>query len=486
MIPLARRTLLKGAVATGLAGLAPRGIAGRTAPSDGDIAVRLLERYHPGLLRYQSASEWRQRADLFARTYDGHRYPPAQFVELARLLGAIRCSHTHINPANQSDAAIARHFAQGSRLLPFRFQWRGGRMIVTGDPHGTGLPVGQEIAEIDGGPVATILAAMLPMTRADGDLDHKRRALLSLEGSGEMETFDWLAAPLVNWRDTVTLGLGARGGRIERRRVPTITLAERRAAAPPPLPRDEATPWWTLARRGDVALLRMWSWAVFNTAWDWQGWLDARIDDLARDGTRALVIDLRGNEGGLTECGDRLLARLAATAVELPETRQLSRLGVVEDEDRPYLSTWDESIYAIGRDFPDAGNGLRRVPAPEARAIEPVGPRFAGSVAVLVGADNSSATGTFAHAVKANRLGLLVGQETGRNRRGGNGGAFLFATLPASGWSFDIPLIASHVEGHQPDRGTLPDVPVPLAATVRDDGVDVMLEAALRALGRSG
>ena len=47
---------------------------------------------------------------------------------------------------------------------------------------------------------------------------------------------------------------------------------------------------------------------------------------------------------------------------------------------------------------------------------------------VLVNAANSSATFQFAKLVKDNQLGTLVGQPTGGNQRGINGGAFFFAT----------------------------------------------------------
>ncbi len=483
-----RRGMLMATGAAAALGTAPlaRAAQGQAQQSEGAIAVRLLERYHPGLLRYQSVRDWQQRASGFAASFDRETRPAARFVKLARLLGAIRCSHTHINPFNQSDEMVARHYATGSRLLPFDFEWRGGRMFVTGDPHGVGLEGGREVSTVDGGGVLAIQAAMLPMTRADGGLDNKRRALLSVGKARRFETFDWLAAPLMNVRETVVLGLGRRGQRQELRRVPTITLAGRRAVAPPPLPRDADMPWWTMETRGDIAVLTMPSWAVFNTRWDWKGWLDTAMDGIARDGTRALVIDLRGNEGGYFDCGRALLERLAAAPVPLPAEQRLSRLGTVAEEDRPYLTTWDDSLYTIGAAFRAAGNGFREVPREGDRTIRPRGQRFAGPVAVLVGADNSSATGIFAEIVKAHRLGLLVGQETGRNRRGGNGDAFFFARLPRADLGFDIPLVASHRRGFHADRGTLPDVPVPLAATLRTDGVDVTLEAALRSLGARG
>ena len=65
-------------------------------------------------------------------------------------------------------------------------------------------------------------------------------------------------------------------------------------------------------------------------------------------------------------------------------------------------------------------------------------PRYTGRVWVLVGADNSSATFEFAQVVQRNRLATLVGQPTGGNQRGINGGAFFFVRLPKSGIELDL------------------------------------------------
>lgn len=58
------------------------------------------------------------------------------------------------------------------------------------------------------------------------------------------------------------------------------------------------------------------------------------------------------------------------------------------------------------------------------------------------------------------RLGTLVGEQTGGNRRGINGGAIFFVGLPASGVEVDLPLIAYWPETPQPDAGIMPDITV--------------------------
>jgi hypothetical protein len=80
--------------------------------------------------------------------------------------------------------------------------------------------------------------------------------------------------------------------------------------------------------------------------------------------------------------------------------------------------------------------------------------------------------------VKDTSLAALVGQTTGGNRRGINGGAFCFLKLPKSGLVVDLPLIASFPTTPQPDAGILPDLVVPIIADAIAADRDNALEAA--------
>jgi C-terminal processing protease CtpA/Prc len=80
-------------------------------------------------------------------------------------------------------------------------------------------------------------------------------------------------------------------------------------------------------------------------------------------------------------------------------------------------------------------------------------------MAVLTSPQNSSATFQFASLVRDTGLGTLIGETTGGNQRGINGGAFFFARLPESGIEFDVPLVGFFPEGSTPpDAGLAPDI----------------------------
>ena len=354
-------------------------------------------------------------------------------------------------------------------------------MVVTGDPHGVGLAPGTRVVRVDAQSTREILAALMPLARADGGNDAKRRDLMEVRGEDEFEAFDLFYPALFGMGPRAELSLVHPDGRRERRTVATVDRAARLATRPadPPKGSDQAV--WTFERRGQAALMTMPGWALYDSKWDWKGWIDQRFAEMARDHVRGLVIDLRANEGGL-DCGDEIIARLIDRPLPADAARRLVRYRAVPQDLRAPLDTWDKSFLTLGAKatpvdarflaLPAAGNGGSATIAPK--------PRFAGKVAILTSATNSSATFGFAQRIRDHRLATLVGQTTGGNRRGINGGAYFFVRLPESGLEFDLPLIGYFPETPQPDAGIIPDIAVPLTAAALAAGRDEALARALQ------
>lgn len=472
---LTRRTFL---ASTGAALLtAPAILKAQPGGEDARILERAYTQLHPGLHRYASPRQVAERFAALGRALSASPDLPGKFLALSRFTGSVRCGHTYANFHNQRRAVSEALFTRRDRL-PFHFRWLGGRMIVTRDTERLGLAPGTEILAIDGRPAGAILRSLMPLARADGGNDAKRRALLSVEGIESYESFDIYFPLLFPMRGSdYELRIRPPSGTVRTLRAVPIDLAQRRSAMPAEPARD-ANPGWTLEHRGGTAIMTMPGWALYNSRWDWRAWINAAVEDLARRGSRALVIDLRANEGGL-DCGDQVIAHLIERPLAPPPYERRVRFREVPADLRPVLDTWDRSFDRLGAEAVAMSGGFLRLPREADAAIQPLRPRFAGRVFVLTSATNSSATFQFANLVRTAGLATLVGETTGGNRRGINGGAFYFLRLPESGLEADLPLIGYFPSTPQPDAGIVPDRPVAASATDIAAGRDAVLDRAL-------
>ncbi|SBV50223.1 peptidase S41 [Xanthomonas bromi] len=443
---------------------------------------------HPGLYRYAIEQQVAQRfADL--RTELEHGATLGQtYLAISRLTASVRCGHSFSNFVNQPEP-IQHALFPGNRLLPFHFRWLQGRMVVSRNGSDQpGLVPGTEVMSIDGVAASQILAALMTVARADGNNDAKRIAQMEMQGFARIEAFD-VYLPLLFPQISANPVLEVRtpGATVRRAlRVSGIDTAQRNAMAPQRA-RDSATPAWTLAMdSADLAILRMPDWALYDSRWDWHAFCARSFARLAERKVPALVIDLRGNEGGL-DVGSVLLGYLAAGKVAVPPLRHLVRYRRLPDALAPYVTTWDRSFrdwraraVAYDRRFytldPARGSVAQRY-------LPLRTPHFNGRVFVVTSAENSSATFDFAQQLQRNGLATLVGQPTGGNLRGINGSAFFFLHLPNSKIEVDMPLVGQFPTSAQPDRGVLPDVSVHLTAQDLQHGRDVDMDA-VRALLR--
>lgn len=469
-------------------GLAASGVAGSVfgasmQASDVLQDIEILKqalKLHPGLLRYSSEKQIASRLASLQVEWLAARDLQMRYLALSRFLAAIRCGHSYCNFFNQRKAVASELFDRPTRL-PFHFAWIGGEMIVT-RAFDSGLPVGTRVASINGQSAIALRRSLMPCIRADGGNDAKRVSLLEVRGDDSIETFDvfqGLVAPPLAGRHR--LGVRLPDGRQRTLELPALALAARRAQMAPEAKEDDAPQWqWTLREDG-IAVLTMPGWALWNSKWDWKAWLDERLDSLS--GARGLVIDLRDNEGG-EDCGDAILARLIDAPFEPPKIEQRLRFRRTPEALDPYLDTWDDSFRTLGEGATPLPDGFfLRPKGAEALRIEPHGRRLKLPVRVLTSPVNSSATFQFASNMRALGAGMLVGQATGGNRRGINGGCFFFVRLPASGIEFDLPLVGYFPTAPQPDAGLLPDLLVEPAVSDIIDGRDPVLLAAIRSIG---
>ena len=449
------------------------------APKMSDLSIiRDALKLHPGLYRYQSPATFEKRFADFSESWNQSSELMHRFLALSRFTAQIRCGHSHCNPYNQSNKVVAALFDRKTRV-PFSFRWLDRKMVVIGDAGAAaGIARGSVIERLNGKKPSEMLTSLMAYARADGSNDAKRIAQMDMRCTDELETFDIFQGLLfppgpnghqVTWCDPA----GKRHSVI----LPTIDLATRKEQTPSR--KDDGPIWDWQVRPDGVAVLTMPTWVTYRGNWDWKAWLAERFASLSS--TKGMIIDLRDNEGG-TDCGTYLLQRLIDKPFK--PVRYLNRVAFreVPTELIPYLTTWDKSFRTLGKDAVVGSDGYMTIPGDEDEIeITPIAPRITVPVMVLVGPVNSSATFSFARRVREAHAATLVGETTGGNLRGINGGAYFFVRLPESDLEFDLPLKGYFPEGPIPaDAGVVPDIRVTFNAADIAHGIDRQMETAIR------
>lgn len=464
---------------------------------DVKILRAAFEQLHPGLYRYNTRQQMDAAFDHLAGDFTKDQTLEAAFLRLSAFTAQVRCGHTYPSFFNQSDAVTTALF-QSPKRLPFFFRWTRSKMVVTQDftPDHL-LPPGTVVASVNGIPAAEMLRRLLPLVRADGANDAKRIDLLQVQGVSGYEAADILL-PIVfsKWTTPFHLAVKTPGtARSKSLTVEAVSYAERnKEGLATRVDPKSGEPLFTLRYLPDgAALLTMPTWVMYQGRWDWKTWLNDSLNEIAERMAPALIVDLRGNEGG-DNVGQVILDRLQRFPAVQESYARLVRYRRIPVDLDPYLKTWDKS-------FKDWGDRAVELPqpwptAPSVSYLRQIGDEetpvkspttallpYVGKVFVLTDAANSSATYGFARTVQRQHLGKLVGEPTGGNKRGTNGGAFFFVRLPLSGLEVDLPLIGYFPSSPERDEGLQPDIRV--ASSNAKDGSDKTISTVESSIGRS-
>ncbi len=441
---------------------------------DVDVLRRVYEAAHPGLYRYNTKAQMEGHFAALRDEFARDRTLTEAYLAFSQFLAKLQCGHTYANFSNQSKG-VAQELFSGKNRVPFCFRWITGKMVVTRDlsPEPTIKP-GTEILSINGIRASDILAKLMTVGRADGANDAKRVASLEVIGRGRYEAFD-VFLPLFFPAITTEMELQVlEPGSLRpisvrvaaQDQVLRMAKVEGKAST-----KAEVEPLWKFEQLDDgIACLRMSTWALYNSKWDWQSFLDRGMDDLIEKRVPALIVDLRGNEGG-QDVGKALIARIITREVRNNRYLRYTRYRTMPEAFNPYLKTWDNSFRDWGESAREDRDGFFRMTKYDdgkGDVIAPKGKRYEGRIVVLTDASNSSATFQFAQLVKENKLALLVGQTTGGNQRGINGGAFFFLNLPKSKIEVDLPLIATFAGDMRPTGKSIPFLDIPDAGIEPD------------------
>ncbi len=457
------------------------------AKRDADILVQTMRALHPALDKYNTAAEVDAHFKRFAARAYAARDTSDMYLAATELAASVRCGHTWTNVLNQQ-GAIKQQLLDGQDKLPFTMTLVEGRWLVLASAT-PAVAAGDEIVAIDGHTSAQALMKMMPYLRADGASDGKRLRQLSHDRPDySMMDIVWpLLVPPADGAYRLSLRRGKDAARHVDVKAQTLAARSASLAAQG---KSSVSETWTMRIDSDRAVMTLPTFSIYRSGLDWKKFFADNFAELKRKNVRNLVIDIRANEGGDGAIGLGLLAYLVKAPVSYVSDQSVTMYERVPYKFARFLDTWDFGFFdrtgMVDKiaDGPQAGRYKFRPNAAKVNPITPQVDRFEGQTWLLVGPENSSATFGLAKLVKQTGAATLVGQATGGNERGLNGGQLAWVNLPNSGVAVDIPLLASSYQADTPDASVTPDLLVQPSFSLRASGRDQEMEAVEKAMRR--
>lgn len=232
---------------------------------------------------------------------------------------------------------------------------------------------------------------------------------------------------------------------------------------------------------GDVALLTVRSFSEFadlNGNRPMKEFIEDCFRQMAERKTVALILDLRGNEGGEDELGLQLFSHFVSKPFRYYDKIIANHL---EFKLSQYI---ERTIRLPETDFrkTHAGRYIYTV-HPNLGIQQPRPPYFAGKVIALMDGGSFSTTCDFLSALYASKRATFLGTETAGGYSVNSSGQFAMVTLPNTRLNVRIPLLTYYNSAKnpsaKPDHGILPDIPIEPSIQDLLSGRDPAMERAL-------
>jgi hypothetical protein len=444
---------------------------------DFELLRRALDEAHGGFDRFATRAEVHRRLDRHRASLDR----PIDVVTFAGILSEaiaeLRDGHARLELDSVTSARLSRAY-----VFPIRVALEGDRIVVRWNdaPGDTLLRPGMEIRRINRRPAAEIVSRLLPKVPGDGFVETGRRARLARE----LPALYWLH---VDRSDRFTIEASDEAGRSvtvtlagvrERERLANRNAVNERFAAN--LARLDGAPGNVTVEllADEVAHLRI-------RYFDGEGFpaaLDSAFRLIRDRRIERLMLDLRGNGGGVDEYG----ALLVGQFTERP-FRYFDRIRVTSIA--PGFATWIDRTFAAMRTgtVPSPDGGYLVTPALHSGVGEqqPSASPYRGRLVVLVDGGTFSTAADVAAHLRSSGRALFVGEETGGTYEGNTSGLNALIVLPRSGLRTKVMMYGywnAVAQPPVPGRGTLPDHMVTRRVVDVLGGVDPQRARALQLL----
>ncbi len=445
------------------------------------IARKSYEQMHPGLYKYQSKEVIDKAFDDCQKALNKDQTLAEAYLNFHKLTSKFKCGHTYPNFYNQEEFLKKELFEQ-KVCLPFQFQLIDDRMLITRSADST-LKTGIEVKKINGVSVSTIIKTLLPIVRADGSNDGKRRKLLEIGG----QTFEYFDIFFPMYFPLKSDSFALEIYDLPSKKASKIAVKAQNRVQRKDILKAKYTDNEMVNAKFDwlddkTAVMQINNLAVYNKAFDFDKFFLNSVNEYNQKQGKNLIIDLRKCEGGNTSEMVKLIRYLTKDTIKIKNEQHCWAYVKIDSTLKQYV---DNKSWAFGwfnmneKYFTKLPNGqYRSKDGDKMEVIIPEKTTLQGNTYLMTSATNSSAAYIMADIFKTHHLATLVGQTTGGNQRGITAGALFFMLLPNTKIEIDVPLIGMDydVAKTRPDAGLSPDVFVKESIEDVVNGIDTEIE----------
>ena len=427
-------------------------LSAAAAQQDFDVLWKSIKEAHGGLHRYVTAAELNRRI----AAHRARLTAPIEVRALAGLLSEsiaeLRDGHARLELDSVTTASLST-----ALVLPLRVVIEGEKLVVAfnDSPSDTTIKPGMDIISINGREVRDLLATMLPGVSGDGFIETGKRSRLAREFAQRYWLqLDQNSSYRITARDSQRTVSVTLPGILERNRRQVTnpvntTFSENFARLDGP-PGNVALDF---PGEAGVARLRV-------RAFDGQAFpatLDSAFRVLQDRGTSALILDLRGNGGGVDEYGALLVSWFIDRPFRYFEYIRVTTIA-------PSFATWPQRTFDAMRTgtVPDSSGGFRITSArhPGVAEQQPAARPYGGRLAVLIDGGTFSTAADVAAQLRSMGRATFVGEETAGGYDGNTSGLNALIVLPNSRLRLRI-MMYDYWNAVRPaaarGRGTIPD-----------------------------
>ena len=437
--------------------------------ADYSIFEEAMREAHAGLYAFRSKQEIDQVFSQARNRLGDAGTERELHLALSWVIAQVQDGHTF---AMLSQAALEYSYRQ-PMFFPFRLAFIEGRAYLHRDlSEGLGHLVGAQVAEINARPMAAVLEQMLAHTSGDGaSISGRYHRLRDEVTFGRI--YQLLFGPTASFELRVVPRGKVEGIKIK---TPAITRAMIDQRLEERYQHLNDSPYLSLGYPEDVmstAVMRI----GFFTGDSYPEFIDHSFEEIHQKKIRNLVLDLRGNGGGLEIFGQGLVSYLVDKPFAFYENVAVNarRFGAY-DYSQNTATVYNEAEATPG---PDGRFFLTKTRRSFLAEQQPREPRFAGRLFILIDGGSFSTTADVCTAADLHTGAVFVGEEAGGSYYGNTSGNSMTIYLPHTKSRVQIPLerYNNNTKGYEPkNRGLIPDHTVQQTVADLVEGTDSVLE----------